>query len=146
MAILSLGKPTRTWAVAIALAAIAAIPAAANAASSIAATQVAYSTISVEQLALILRRKDFVLVNVHVPYEGEITPTDRFIPFDEVATRLSELPPDKTAKIVLYCRSGRMSEIAATTLAALGYSNVSHLAQGMNGWAASGQELVHRWR
>ncbi|WP_439602371.1 rhodanese-like domain-containing protein [Devosia sp.] len=128
----------------IALAAVAVGPAAAPEASSLTSMRVAYSTISVEQLAQTLGNKDFVLINVHIPYEGEIALTDLFIPFDQIAARISELPPDKSAKIVLYCRSGRMSEIAATTLSTLGYSNVAHLAQGMNGWAASGQELAHR--
>lgn len=109
-----------------------------------AAENAAFQTISSPDLLLMLQHKDFVLINVHIPYEGEITKTDAFIPFDQIAANLDKLPADKTAKIVLYCRSGRMSEIAATTLAGLGYTHVEHLAGGMIGWEATGQQLLHK--
>ena len=109
-----------------------------------AATSATFETISSQDLQQMLQHKDFVLVNVHIPYEGEIAQTDAFIPFDQIASNLDKLPADKTAKIVLYCRSGRMSEIAATTLAGLGYTHVDHLAGGMIGWEAAGQQLLHK--
>lgn len=109
-----------------------------------ATTNAAFETISSQDLQQMLQHKDFVLVNVHIPYEGEIAQTDAFIPFDQIAANLDKLPADKTAKIVLYCRSGRMSEIAATTLAGLGYTHVDHLAGGMIGWEVAGQQLLHK--
>ncbi len=104
----------------------------------------AFQTIATEQLAQMLEHKDFLFVNVHIPYEGEIARTDAFIAFDQVGENLDLLPADKSAPIVLYCRSGRMSEIAAGELAALGYNNVSHLAGGMVEWAKGGRELLYK--
>ena len=104
----------------------------------------AFQTINSQELAEMLRHKDFPLVNVHIPYEGEIAQTDAFIPFDQIVDHLDQLPTDKTAVIVLYCRSGRMSEIAAGELAALGYTDVSHLSGGMIDWERSGQALLRR--
>ena len=104
----------------------------------------ALQTITSAQLAQRLREKNFVLVNVHVPYEGEISGTDVFIPFDQIGQNLDLLPADKSAEMVLYCRSGRMSEIAGNELSAIGYTNVSHLAGGMIDWAASGNEVLRR--
>lgn len=103
-----------------------------------------FETITSEQLAQMLSRKDFVFVNVHVPYEGEIKDTDAFVPYDQIPQSLDKLPKDKNATIVLYCRSGRMSEIAARELAELGYTRVAHLSGGMNDWQKSGHEILEK--
>lgn len=100
-----------------------------------------YTDVSVEQLSSMLEDKDFTLVNVHVPYEGELPQTDLFIPFDQVADHLDQLP-GKDAPIVLYCRSGSMSTSAAKELAELGYNNVFELDGGFNEWKAAGYEFL----
>ena len=81
------------------------------------------------------------IVNVHVPYEGELPQTDLFIPFDEIRSHLAELPA-RDAPIVLYCRSGSMSTTAATVLVDEGYSNVMELDGGFNAWKAQGREFL----
>ncbi len=96
--------------------------------------------INVEQLATMLDEKDFAFVNVHIPYAGEIAGTDANIPFDEIASHLDELPA-KDAKIVLYCRSGNMSDQASQELVKLGYTDVYDVEGGMNAWTASGRAL-----
>ena len=46
------------------------------------------------------------------------------IPYDQITSRLSELPADRRQTIVLYCRSGRRSGIAKQDLERAGYANV----------------------
>jgi len=72
-----------------------------------------YKNVTVNELNEMLKNKDFVFVNVHIPFAGDIADTDLFIPYDQIEQNLLQLPPDKNAQIVLYCRSGRMSAIAA---------------------------------
>lgn len=99
-----------------------------------------YVDVSPERLVTMLEAKDFTLVNVHIPYEGEIAETDLFIAYDQVGSRLAELPA-RDARIVLYCRSGSMSTTAALTLVRAGYTNVLNLEGGMNAWRAAGFPL-----
>lgn len=97
-----------------------------------------YTDISVPELQSMLKNKDFDFVNVHVPFEGKIPQTDALIPYDQIAQHLNQLPADKNAKIVLYCRSGNMSTTAANTLANLGYTHVFNLSGGFTAWEQAG--------
>ena len=102
-----------------------------------------YYNINAEELTTILNNKDFVFVNVHIPFEGNIADTDLSIPYDQITepANLAQLPADKNARIVLYCRSGRMSAIAAEELVKLGYTNIWNLKDGMLEWERAGFEI-----
>lgn len=101
----------------------------------------AYTNISVTELQHMLEAKDFVFVNTHIPFEGNIAETDQSIPYDQMKENLDKLPAEKDAKIVLYCRSDRMSSIASETLVGLGYTNVWNLQGGMVAWEKAGLPL-----
>src|SRR3972149_4582640 len=94
------------------------------------------------ELGEMLGGKNFFFVNPHLPYEGEIEPTDAFIPYDQIQENLALFPAERDAMIVLYCRSGRMSAIAADALENLGYTNVWDLEGGMIAWEEAGVRLA----
>jgi rhodanese-related sulfurtransferase len=96
------------------------------------------------QFSEMLRHKDFILINVHIPYQGEIPNTDTLIPFNSMDQPRSKLPEDKNAKIVVYCMTGPMGYIAAEKLTNMGYTNVLHFEGGMQAWARSARQLIHR--
>lgn len=102
-----------------------------------------YTKLTAQQLNDALAAKAFTLVNVHVPYAGELAQTDLFIAYDQIAQQANKLP-DKSAPIVLYCRSGHMSTQAAKTLVKLGYTNVLELDGGMGAWESAGYQVLQK--
>jgi rhodanese-related sulfurtransferase len=105
-----------------------------------------WTNVTADQLAGMLTHKDFTLVNVKTPYIGEIDGTDLYIPYDQLAAKASALPANKGARILVYCRSGAESAMAAQTLLDLGFTNIWNLDGGMNAWQASGRPLVQKSR
>ena len=103
-----------------------------------------YGDISVNQFEKLMDQKDFTLINVHIPYQGEIDNTDVLIPFNSMDQNKNILPRNKDAKIVVYCMGDHMSYIASEELIKMGYSKVSRLKGGMLAWQKKGGQLVHR--
>lgn len=81
-----------------------------------------------------------VVVNVHVPYEGEIPGTDLFVPFDGIASS-DDLPAGRDRPLLVYCRTGNMSADATADLVEAGYPDVTDLQGGMVAWQADGRTV-----
>lgn len=105
-----------------------------------------YTRVEPAELRRALADEDLTLVNTHIPYEGELPRTDLFVPFDEVGRSLDRLPGDKDAAVVVYCRTGPMSQEAAETLVSRGYTNVVDLGGGMAAWKRAGFPLLREKR
>lgn len=96
--------------------------------------------VGVEEFATRIASSDSFVVNVHVPDEGTIGETDAAIPYRDIVGD-DRLPEDRSAPILLYCKTGRMSAEAATALMGAGYTDVVHLDGGMDAWVAAGRSL-----
>lgn len=86
-------------------------------------------------------KKGFVLVDVRSPEEhvsGAIPGTDLNIDFREIKSRHREMGAQPDDHIVVYCQSGHRSNIAAETLADIGYRHVYNVAGSMNAWTEAG--------
>ena len=108
--------------------------------------------LSVQQLQAGLKKapsmtqKGFVLIDVRSPEEhsaGFIPGTDFNIDFREIKTRHREIGVPLDEHIVVYCQSGHRSNIAAETLADLGYTHVYNVRGSMNAWLEAGYPVTH---
>ena len=106
--------------------------------------------LSVQELMAGLRKstspeqKGFFLIDVRSPGEhatGMIPGTDLNIDFRNVKQRHQEIGAKLEDHIVVYCQTGQRSNIAAETLADLGYTHVYNVAGSMTAWMEAGYPL-----
>ena len=71
-------------------------------------------------------------------FRGAIPGTDLNIDYREIGKRHRELGAGLEDHIVVYCQSGKRSNIAADTLSDLGYKNVYNIRGSMNAWLQAG--------
>lgn len=79
--------------------------------------------------------EEYILLDVREKdeYDSGHIPGALLIPYDKIEEEAQELLPDKSAQILVYCRSGRRSKIASATLSGLGYTNIKEFG-GINDW------------
>ena len=73
---------------------------------------------------------------------GEIYHMDSFkIKRGYLEFQVEEKIPNKKAKVILYCCSGKRSILAAKSLIRMGYKDVLSLKEGLKGWVDQGLPL-----
>jgi len=97
-----------------------------------------YTVVSVQELQELLDDKDFTLINVHTPWQGDIPQTDQRLAYDQIEQSLAQLPAEKSTKIVVYCLTSGMAKIAVNSLLGIGYTNVWMLEGGTSAWEEAG--------
>jgi rhodanese-related sulfurtransferase len=98
--------------------------------------------LSPAELADLLATSNPIVINVHVPYAGDIPGTDTAIPYSNVDAIEAYLQYDRCADVVLVCLSGGMSQSAGNELIKRRYLRVRDLSGGMQGWQAAGHPLL----
>jgi molybdopterin/thiamine biosynthesis adenylyltransferase/rhodanese-related sulfurtransferase len=88
--------------------------------------------------------QDFALVDVrerHEWNEGYI-PGAVHVPRGHLESKIEEVVPDKSKKVVLYCAGGTRSLMAGNTLRQMGYEDVVSMTGGFGQWKGSGYRFV----
>ena len=93
-----------------------------------------------EAKALMDSESGYIIIDARTQeeYDQGHIPGAILIPEYEIADRAEKELPDKNQLILVYCRSGRRSKIAAEELVKLGYTNVKEFG-GIIDW---GYEIV----
>ncbi len=75
------------------------------------------------------------LLDVREEFETKIASIGgHLIPLSELRDRIIELPEDKNAEIIVYCRTGNRSHHATMYLKEQGFTNVKNLLGGIHAW------------
>ncbi len=87
---------------------------------------------------------DVVLVDTREPHEYQEAHLEngKLVPPGLLGDEIAAAAPDKSARTILYCRSGNRSFLAAEQLEALGYTDVASLAGGILAWQEQGLPVV----
>ena len=88
---------------------------------------ITYEQISQDEAKRLMdTEKEYVIIDARTESEfsGGHIPNAILIPEYEISARAENEIPDKDTLILVYCRSGRRSKIAAEALVKLGYTNV----------------------
>ena len=96
---------------------------------------ISYEEISQEEAKKLMDMENCVILDVRSSEEfseGHIENAIN-IDYEEIKENAEGILTDKNALILVYCRSGRRSKIAAQSLVELGYTNVKEFG-GINTW------------
>lgn len=87
---------------------------------------------------------DVVLIDTREPHEYQEAHLEggKLVPPALLADQIESVAPDKSARTLLYCRSGNRSGIAAAQLQRLGYTDVASVGGGIIAWQEQGLPVV----
>ena len=95
-----------------------------------------YMNITAEEAKTIMdSEKGYIILDVREQdeYAAGHIPGAILIPYTQIEEKADEMLPDKDQLILVYCRSGRRSKIAAEALVKLGYTNIKEFG-GILDW------------
>lgn len=95
-----------------------------------------YVNITAQQAKEIMEtREDYIILDTRTQeeYDESHIPGAILIPYDEISEKAEGVLTDKNQLILVYCRSGRRSKLAAEDLVKLGYTNIKEFG-GIIDW------------
>lgn len=95
-------------------------------------------SIDAQTLKQLLDKQTVTLIDVREPgeYAGEHIPSAKLVSLSQFDPR--QLPQDQYTEVILYCRSGNRSTMAAKKLFDAGFAKVTHLDGGLGAWKQAG--------
>jgi rhodanese-related sulfurtransferase len=102
----------------------------------------ALQTVDAQTLKQGLDRQSVILIDVREPAEfaAEHIPGAILLPLSQF--NFDKIPPTSDRQVVLYCRSGKRSAIAAQKLLESGFESVAQLSRGIPAWTEAGYPTV----
>ncbi len=87
---------------------------------------------------------DVVLIDTREPHEYQEAHLEngRLVPPGLLGDEIATAAPDKSARTIVYCRSGNRSYKAAEQMEKLGYTDVASMAGGILAWQEQGLPVV----
>ncbi len=87
---------------------------------------------------------EVVLIDTREPHEHQEAHLegDKLVPPGVLKDEIDGAAPDKSARTILYCRSGNRSAIAAAQMEGMGYEDVASMAGGILAWQEQGLPVV----
>ena len=95
-----------------------------------------YMNITAEEAKVLMdSTEDYIILDVRTQeeYDQGHIPGAILIPDTKIKTKAEEVLTDKDQLILVYCRSGRRSKLAAEALVELGYTNIKEFG-GIIDW------------
>lgn len=96
--------------------------------------------ISVAEAKAALNSRKAIFLDVREPAEWENghIPNAKHLPRGLLEFKVANVLPDKSARIIVYCKTGGRGTFATETLQRLGYTDVVNMAGGWKAWVKAG--------
>ncbi len=93
-----------------------------------------------------MKDSNLTIIDVRMPQEykqGHLKKA-KLIPVSEIGNRLGEIEALKDSPVLVYCKSGHRSSMAARILKKSGFSNISNLQGGITSWQGAGGAVTKK--
>lgn len=99
-----------------------------------------FKGLTAEEASKLIKSQNPVIVDVRTPkefYAGHI-PGALLLPLQQLSSRISEIDAYREKPVILYCRSGNRSVVAAEVLIEKGFKKIWHIRKGILEWQKKG--------
>ena len=103
-----------------------------------------YRELTAKEAKELIERGEVLVLDVRTPkefHDGHLKGA-KLIPVQQLDGRASEIEEHEDKDILLYCRSGNRSTVAAEILRRRGFRRLHNMRHGIRGWLREGYEII----